>query len=382
VTRRKNSKHARGATSFLVANLRSLTLPDLVARSEARAILDDVWPPVEALAELVVNHPDGRVRTAAAMRLGVQGPDNRTVAVQALRSAVYDPMRHVVRGALRSLKRLGAPEAVHDYVGALAGPDAQVVIAAIEAIAALGAPAMGAHLVPVLRRPRKRLQLAALLGIERLNWREAAPELVRFLDSLRGERRVAGIDFNVPTLCIRLLGAWRVREASPVLVQVVMEEVGLRSKALAALQKLRCPEAAAALLPLLAQAFGDAHADDLALMMLELMLLADYRASIAVVRRYLSHRNWVLRRKALEIVGAWRDVEAADAVRAVCHHDGSEFVRPEAARALARIIGPAAAPDLARLVDALNPAVRLAANESLDAIRTASLAGVATPSGG
>jgi HEAT repeat protein len=326
-------------------------------------------PAVETLARLVVSHPDGRVRTGAALRLGVQGFDNRGVAVQALRSAVYDPNKYIVRAALRALTRLGAPEAVHDYVGALEDSDAQVVIAATEAIAAIGAPAMGAHLLRVLRRENKRLQLAALLGIERLNWREAAPELVRFLDSLRGKRRVAGIDFNAPEVCIRLLGAWKVKEASPVLVQVVKDEVGLRWKALDALERLRCPEAATALVPLLAQAFEDTHADDLALKMLGLMLVTDCRESLPVVRRYLSHRKCILRKKAVEIVAVWRDVEAADAVRTLCHHDGSEFVRPEAARALARILGVAAVTDLVRLTREINPEMRRMAKASLESLQ-------------
>jgi excisionase family DNA binding protein len=288
-----NGKPAGHASSFLAARLRSLTFSDPGVRGEARAALDDVWPRLETLTDLVLNHPDHRVRTGAAVRLGVQGHDNRDIAVSSLRSALDDSVRHVVREAIRSLKHLGAAEAVCDYVGALSDPDTGVVIAAVEAIVPLGAPAMAAHLLPVLRREDKRLQLAVLIGIERLNWREAAPELDRFLDSLRGKPQRAEIDFNVPALCMRLLGGWRVREAGPVLVRFVREEVGLRSKALDALQRLGCPEAAAALVPTLAEAYGDRHADDLAMKMLDLMAVADCRQSLPAVLTRRCARRWL-----------------------------------------------------------------------------------------
>lgn len=377
---RTNLTPAPASSSRLEASLRALTL-SAAAKLEAAAQLDDSRPPVALLARLAVSHRDPRVRTGAVIRLGRQGRDDPAAATGALRAAAHDPNRFVVARALLALKHLGAREALPDFVAALADSDFRVVKAAVEAIVSLGNPEHGAHLVPLLGREDNRVRLAALVGIQALNWPGAAPAVLLLLDSLRGRPRREDIDFNVPELCIRLLGGWRVMEAAPVLVHVVNGELGLRKKALDALERLGCPRAAAALIPTLARAHGDPHAKDLALKMLRLMARTGCRESLPAVRLYLSHPDRDLRGEAVEIVGAWRDEGSAQAVRRLCRDDRSEFVRPKAARALARILGPAAAPELARLAGEINPEVRRAVRESLEAMGPLPPEGAAALSG-
>jgi HEAT repeat protein len=291
--------------------------------------------------------------------------DNRVAAVDAIRSAVYDPNRHVCRNALHTLKNVGASEALDDCAAMLSDQDSRVAQAAVEAVAALGGPQSGEPLLPCLEHSDRRVQFAALRGLGQLGYGAAGPHVLRLLESLYGKPRLEQLDYDLPCLAVRLLGDWGSPEAVPLLVRAVNEELGLRAAALDALRQIGSPEAAATLVPTLARAFRDRHADDLALMMLDLMARTDYRPSLLEVRRYLLHPNKVLRIKALQIVGAWKDVESAGLVKDLCRHDGSDFVRPAAARALAFILGPAAVPDLAGLADELNPAMRAAVRESL-----------------
>jgi HEAT repeat protein len=245
-----------------------------------------------------------------------------------------------------------------------------VTAAAARAVGALGGPDDGVRLVPLLGHENRRVRFEALRAIGRLGCRASAPDVVRLLDSLRGLPRVEKLDYDLPLVAIRLLGEWESGEAVPVLVRVVNGELGLRSAALDALCRIRSVAGAVQLVPTLDAAFADRHADDLALKMLDLVVLTDCRAALPVARRYLGHPNRALRARAVEAVGAWADAESADAVRALCFRDGSDFVRPAAARALARILGPAAAPDLESLAREINPAMRTAVCELLAAVST------------
>ncbi len=360
---------ARHRAPSITALLRSLTFADAGARSGGHTALTALGVSTAALAEALVKDPDPRVRHGASIRLGIQGiDDDRSLAVEALRSAVNDPNWHVCRSVLRTLGSVHAVESLADCVAALDDPQPQVVSAAVEAVADLGGAGAGVHLIPILAHEAQRVQFDALRADERLGCREAAPEVIRLLESSCGRVRSTRLDYDVPKLAIRLLGEWRSTGAVAVLIRVVNEELGLRSVALDALLRIRSGDAAAALVPLLGAAYGDRHADDLALGLLDLMARTDHRASSSEVRRYLGHPNRALRTRAVEILAQWRDAESADQLRNLSRHNGSEFVRPAAARALALILGPAAVPDLVHLADEISPAMRAVVVESLAAI--------------
>jgi HEAT repeat protein len=360
---------AQRPVSTVETLLRSITFSDPETRRRGHMGLTSLGVSTATLAQLLVNDPDPRVRHGASILMNVQGvDDDRALAVDALRSAVNDPNWHVSRSALRTLRDVHAVESLADCIAALDDSNTAVVVAAVEAVAGLGGPESGAHILPLLKLEDRRVQAAVLRAVRRLGCSEAGPPVLELLAASCGRHRVTALDFEVPKPAIALLGEWRTAAAVTVLARIVNEELGLRTAALDALLHIRSGEAAATLVPTLSAASGDRHADDLALKMLDLMASTDHRPSLPVIRRYLRHPNRVLRTRAVEIVGQWRDAESAAQVRELCRHDGSDFVRPAATRALARILGPAAVPDLVRLAAEINPAMRAAVVESLAAI--------------
>lgn len=147
---------------------------------------------VDVLLDLLVDHPDGDVRSSAAAELGRRG-DPR--AVEPLIQWLRDADRHEDRDvALRSLGKLGGSEAVDTLLTALTGPDRKLRwVAAIALGDSTDARAVP-QLVQFLADPDAGWAAASALGM--IGDRSAVPALCAMLtfdsnDQFRKRQRAA-----------------------------------------------------------------------------------------------------------------------------------------------------------------------------------------------
>jgi HEAT repeat protein len=285
--------------------------------------------------------------------------------VDALRGAIDDRNDHVVEAALGSLGVLRAEQARADVRGCLHDANPRVVHAAVFALGRIGPPAEGKYLLPFLDVEPAHLQVMALNALVQLGYTPAVPALIARLEACLGQPRRSRTDFELPRRLIRALVALRGVEAVPLLVRIAREEVGVRGIALQALIDLRAESAAPALLPLLSRLHDSVHEERLCASLIYLMTTVDYRFAQPEVRRFLDHKLPGVRCAALKALARWQDGEGLEQVRGLCRDDPSAFVRPTAVACLARLLGPAALPELCSLADDANALVRAAVADAL-----------------
>jgi HEAT repeat protein len=152
---------------------------------------------------------------------------------------------------------------------------------------------------------------------------------------------------------VAALGLLQVREAIPLLIRIAQSEVGLRGRAVQALMALGAEEAAPVLAKMLAEPSGRLR-ESLVFMMIE----ADYRPALPLIRPLLEDQTGYLREAALQAVMKMGDAAAARQVRRMCFHEPQPFTRLRALDCLVSLLGPEAIPDLVALKDDLNTEVR------------------------
>ncbi len=360
---REPSPGARRAL-HVAQNLRDLANRDPHVAGAATARLAELAPTVAEVLPLLHDR-DPFVRSGAARQMRNALGDEVPVALDALLSAIDDANDHVVEAALGSLGVLRAESARADIRACLDDPNPRVAHAAVFALGRIGPPEEGQHLVRFLSSDKHHLQVTALNALTQMHYVPAIPAIVQMLQECHGAARVTRTDFELPRRIISALVQLKATEAVPLLIRLAQTEVGVRGMAVQALIDLRAEAAAPALLPLLSKLHDSQNEERLVHGLIYLMTAVDYRFAQPEVRRFLRHRLGGVRCSALKAIARWQDLEAAEQVRALCHHDSSAFVRPCAVACLTRLVGEAALPDLEVLADDANTLVRNAVADAL-----------------
>lgn len=322
-------------------------------RSHAARRLGELRSESEALLEMLEDR-NGFVRSAAAEALGHLPIEKNSEIVEALLSAIDDANDYVCAAAVNSLGLLRASQALEQVLSCLEDRNPIVVQATILALARIAPPGIAEKLASFLTSDQYLVHLSTVRAMGILGYAPAGPSIQEALEKHLAEKE--HLDLKLLKLYIEVLTRLQVRTAIPVLIEIARRHVGLRSTAVEALVEMKAEEAASTLAPLLYD-----PSNRLRRYLIEMMVRADYRAALPVIRALLKDVNITIREAALEAIGRWQDRISIDTVRWMCYHDSNPFVRPQAVTTLFNLLGSEALPDLLSLAEDLNMHVRRAA---------------------
>lgn len=306
----------------------------------------------------LMDDPNGFVRSAAAEALGRSVELPSPEVVSRLLTAIDDPNDYVCAAAVNSLGLLQVTQASKQVEACLDDDHPIVVQSAILALARMEPARIEGRLLEFLQSEEYLIHLAATRACGWLMKKECAEHILAALENFMemGDRQ----DLKLPKLYIEVLARLKAREAIPILVEIAEHEVGLRGMAVEALVEMNAEEAAAILSPLLSDPSNRLRRN-----LVEMMMQADYVAALPLVRPLLRDNAITVRETALAAVSKWGDLVAVDDVREIAFSDPNPFVRPQAVRTLAKLLGDEALPDLVALSDDFNLHVRRAVAQSL-----------------
>lgn len=306
----------------------------------------------------LMDDPNGFVRSAAAEALGRSVELPSPEVVSRLLTAIDDPNNYVCAAAVNSLGLLQVTQASKQVEACLDDDHPIVVQSAILALARMEPVRIEGRLLEFLQSEEYLIHLAATRACGWLMKNECAEHILAALENFMemGDRQ----DLKLPKLYIEVLARLKAREAIPILVEIAEHEVGLRGMAVEALVEMNAEEAAAILSPLLSDPSNRLRRN-----LVEMMMQADYVAALPLVRPLLRDNAITVRETALAAVSKWGDLVAVDDVREIAFSDPNPFVRPQAVRTLAKLLGDEALQDLVALSDDLNLHVRRAVAQSL-----------------
>jgi HEAT repeat protein len=302
-----------------------------------------------------LDDPSHSVRAEAAAALGSIRPEQVTPDLEdRLMAAIDDPSDRVCSAAIYSLGRLGIGSSTSQIEACLDDSNPYVLSAAILALARLGGRDLGDRLASYLDHEDIHPQIAAIRALVHLDYRPAGPKLISFVEANLHRDRQGKVG-DLMASAVAALGVLQVREAIPLLIRLAQSQVGLRGRAVQALMALGVEEAAPVLAKMLAEPSGRLR-ESLVMMMIE----ADYRPALPLIRPLLEDQTGYLRDAALQAVRKMGDAAAARQVRWMCFHEPQPFTRLRALDCLVSLLGPGAIPDLIALKDDLNTEVRRA----------------------
>jgi len=306
----------------------------------------------------LMDDPNGFVRSAAAEALGRSVELPSPEVVSRLLTAIDDPNNYVCAAAVNSLGLLQVTQASKQVEACLDDDHPIVVQSAILALARMEPVRIEGRLLEFLQSEEYLIHLAATRACGWLMKNECAEHILAALENFMemGDRQ----DLKLPKLYIEVLARLKAREAIPILVEIAEHEVGLRGMAVEALVEMNAEEAAAILSPLLSDPSNRLRRN-----LVEMMMQADYVAALPLVRPLLRDNAITVRETALAAVSKWGDLVAVDDVREIAFSDPNPFVRPQAVRTLAKLLGDEALQDLVALSDDFNLHVRRAVAQSL-----------------
>jgi HEAT repeat protein len=278
--------------------------------------------------------------------------------VSQLLTAIDDPNNYVCAAAVNSLGLLEATQAVTQVEACLEDDHPIVVQAAILALARIDPELIKRRLVEYLQSDEYLIHLAAARACGWLSYTPCSEHILQALQDFMhtNDHR----DLKLPKLYIEVLARLKVKQAIPTLVEIAEHEVGLRGVAVEALVEMNAEEAAAVLSPLL-----NDPSNRLRRSLIEMMIQADYRAALPLVRPLLKDNAITVREAALAAVSKWGDRVSVDDVREIAYNDPNPFVRPQAVISLTHLLGQDALLDLIDLADDLNLHVRRAVAQCL-----------------
>ncbi len=306
----------------------------------------------------MMEDPNGFVRSASAEALGrsvtLPAPD----VVSHLLAAIDDPNNYVCAAAVNSLGLLEAEQAVEQVEACLSDSHPIVVQAAILAMARIDPDRIADKLEELIRSDEYLIHLAATRACGWLMLESSGPFILEMLQQFMASDDKQ--DLKLPKLYIEVLSRLNIKAAIPTLVEIAEKEVGLRGVAVEALVEMSAEEAAAILSPLLSDPSNRLRRN-----LIEMMIKADYKTALPLVRPLLRDNAITVRETALAAVSKWNDLVSVDDVRNIAFSDPNPFVRPQAVLTLTRLLGQDAIQDLEDLADDLNVHVRRAVAQCL-----------------
>lgn len=236
-------------------------------------------------------------------------------------AALTDQDWTVREDAAIRLGRLKDPRAVEPLVATLRDPDRSVRAAAIEALQAIGAPSV--------------MTLSACLSSTDFSVQEAASQILASIADTHA--------------------------LEPLLLALRSRDWIVRMYAAKALGRLKDPRAVSSLLPLLQDSVNAVREEASA------ALMAIGNEAIPSLIEALTHRDWLVRLRAVESLGAVKSPEAVPPLIAVVFNDPDSAVREDAVRALGNI-GDRRAVEPLMFVVQKEPNLRIPAVEALGRI--------------
>ena len=306
----------------------------------------------------MMEDPNGFVRSASAEALGRSVTLPAPEVVSHLLAAIDDPNNYVCAAAVNSLGLLEAEQAVEQVDACLSDSHPIVVQAAILAMARIDPVRITDHLEELIRSDEYLIHLAATRACGWMMVESCGPFILEMLQNFMGSDDKQ--DLKLPKLYIEVLSRLNMKEAIPTLVEIAEKEVGLRGVAVEALVEMSAEEAAVILSPLLSDPSNRLRRN-----LIEMMIKADYKTALPLVRPLLRDNAITVRETALAAVSKWKDLVSVEDVRNIAFSDPNPFVRPQAVLTLTRLLGQDALQDLEELADDLNVHVRRAVAQCL-----------------
>lgn len=304
---------------------------------------------------------DSRVRAAAAAALGSTTPGAlEGVVIERLLAAIDDRDDHVCSAAVRSLGILRAVSAREEVLQLLDDPNVHVARAALLALGRLGLPEDGEEVASALRARSPLLRTAAARAAASLNYQPAIPDIIACLKEELGREHSAESLALQARPYMESLAALQAQESIPLLIDIALHHVGIRSIAIKALTDLRADEAVLALTPLLTDPSATLQST-----LVHMLLRLNSYPLLPELRGLLQHKDKIIRQTALAVVTHWQDQTSADPIRHIAHHDPNPHLRPMAVNSLVTLLGAEALPDLLALAEDPNPRVREIVGEQL-----------------
>ncbi len=326
-------------------------------RSYAAKRLGELKSKPEILISLL-DDPNGFVRSASAEALGRSVELPAPGVISQLLAAIDDPNNYVCAAAVNSLGLLEAEQAREQIEACLHDPHPIIVQAAILAMARIAPERIKDRLIEYLGSDEYLIHLAATRAC---GWlcHETCGDII--LDALKHFMEVNDQqDLKLPKIYIEVLTRLNKKEAIPTLVEIAENEVGLRGVAVEALVEMNAEEAAEILSPLLSDPSNRLRRN-----LIEMMMQADYKIALPLVRPLLRDSAITIRETALAAVSKWQDKVSVEDVRNIAYSDPNPFVRPQAVLTLTSLLGQEALMDLVELSNDLNLHVRRAVAQCL-----------------
>jgi HEAT repeat protein len=336
--------------------VRALEARDPRARALATERLGQLRARPDALLQ-ALDDPNSYVREAAARALGSASQPGEVDIEEALLAALDDKSDHVCAAAIRSLGRLQVPRAEREILPFLRSSSSRLVQASLVALARVAGERATPHIDPFLAAPDPFVRATAAHALGLVGHRAAGPRIAQLLQEAH---ETGGENIRNTSLFIEAIATLRCDEAIPLLTQIAIRNVGLRSAAVEALLAMD----AASVAPVLSTMLAD-PSTSLRKSLLELIQKASYRPALPLVRALLDDPTISIRRSALAIVVRFGDLASADRIRTLCRSDPNPHLRPQAVKALAELLGPRAVDELLELLLDPNVLVRAAAARGL-----------------
>lgn len=220
------------------------------------------------------------------------------------------------------------------------------------------------HLEKFLHHTNRRLRNAAVKALSQHGYKRALPVFLELLGDLRCRVRETFGQMNIPGSQIRILLAAIVNiqgeEAIPLLVEIATDDVGMRTYAIDALMGIDPVSAAPAVVHMLAD-----KSASLVSGVLRLIVKADYRPAIPLVRPLLCNSDGSVRFHALNALIEWNDAESAETLSLMTKEETAPPLRCLAVSGLAKLRPEKCENEIASLLGDLNVQVRVAAVKAL-----------------
>ena len=333
---RSNSAELREAA--LEEALAEIDSRDPLRRAAAARRLGDLRAEPTTLVGLCYDR-NGHVRAAAAAALAGLPDEHLTDEVaDCLISLLDDEIDEVRAETLRSVGRLGLVEAEAEVRQALDDSSGKVAGAAALCLARLQVEGAGEVLARMLEHPNHRVRQSVVRGLGLLRYRPAG---VLILQELENSLRTRSSNLAMAGACVEAVGLTACVEAIPLLLNIAQENVGLRSTAVIALSRIDPVRAA--------QELGEMLTDPsvpLQTAILDLMAQADHRAALPAVRQLLRTAAPQVRARAASLLAEWGDALSIPTLRSMCRVDPNPQARPAALRALVKLAGQEALPEV------------------------------------
>lgn len=349
--------------SEIQKNMEWLESGDPSQRKSAIKRLGDLLAKPEAIPSFL-GDTDLEVRVEAANALSnfgdVVSGDLRSEIIGHLIGALNDPSSRIISSAVRALGILQAKEAIPEIRELLDEKEFHVVRSAIIALARLEDHTSLERILSFLDSPLGHLKQVAWRAVGFYNYTPVISKLLSSLRKALEQHPLSPREYPLVSEYIDVCKRLRVKAATPMLIQIVQTEVGLRTKAVSALLALEVEKFPLELLELLEDPSPRLRAS-----ILRLVYQTQHPLQHILLRKLLHDESQGVRLGALDVVCQTQDTRSIPTVRYLCYRDPNMRVRAKAVETLVKLAGLKALPDLHALAADNQPVVRFSVANSM-----------------